>query len=98
MNDSWQGVKFYLAHFLPVWQISAMTLDEYLRQTGESARAFAKRSGVARPILARIKAGGGCHATTALAIIKATDGQISLEDVCRGRSSTKGGSRANVEA
>ena len=65
-----------------------MRLVEYLDAIGESAPQFAVRSGVRYRTLRNVLSGDGCHAATALRIIKATrelptpnGGTVTLEDL-----------------
>ena len=65
-----------------------MRLRAYLTATGESARAFAVRSGVPHRSVLNVLERGTCTATTALAIIRASHehptpggGTIALEDL-----------------
>lgn len=65
-----------------------MRLTDYLKETGESEAAFARRAGVQQRTVNRICSGAGCNAATALAIIRATaeqktpgGGCVALEDL-----------------
>ena len=65
-----------------------MLLADYLAALQESAPAFATRSGVRYRTLRNVLAGDGCHASTAMRIIRATrdrptpdGGTVTLEDL-----------------
>lgn len=68
--------------------MGAVTLDHYLRETGQSDDDFAALSGIQRRTINRIRNQDGCNAGTALAIIRAsarkptaTGGIVTLEDL-----------------
>ena len=58
-----------------------MKLEAYLQERDESKYSLAARSGVKRQTITSICLGGGSSATTALALIKATGGVVTLEDL-----------------
>lgn len=57
-----------------------MRLDEYLRKTGESVRAFARRAGVCHSSVRRILDGHDATGRTWAAIEVATQGRVSFRD------------------
>lgn len=60
-----------------------MRLAEYLERTTETQTAFAKRAGLTQAAVNLIVRGGGARAETALKIIEATGGLVSLHDLVR---------------
>ena len=58
-----------------------MRLSDYLKARGESQASFARRAGVKQSTLNQVANGAKCHAATALLIITATDGAVSLHDL-----------------
>ena len=65
-----------------------MKLPAYLIETGESAREFAARAGLPHRTVLNVAERGTCTATTALAIIRASQSRptrdgisVSLEDL-----------------
>lgn len=58
-----------------------MDLHTYLRRNGESQTAFGRRVGLPQVTVSRICAGSGCRAATALLIIEATGGLVTLRDL-----------------
>jgi len=65
-----------------------MDINEYLDARDERQAAFARRAGLQQRTVNRVCLGGGCSASTALQIIKASHaeptpggGTISLEDL-----------------
>ena len=61
-----------------------MKLKQYLEESGISAAELARRAGVHRPTLMALLAGkAGATATTARALILATGGLVTLDDLTR---------------
>lgn len=58
-----------------------MRLIAYLERTGESQQAFAKRAGIPQSTVNMICRGGGTRVDTAIKIIEATNGLVTLEDL-----------------
>ena len=58
-----------------------MRLPEYLKEQGETQVAFARRTGIPQSTLNLICHGKGTGVETAVTIIKATGGIVSIEDL-----------------
>jgi DNA-binding XRE family transcriptional regulator len=58
-----------------------MTLREYRTSHGITLDVLAARTGITKTALANIECGGGCRLKTAKAIVDATDGSVSFEDL-----------------
>ncbi len=58
-----------------------MRLARYLKQCGESQAGFARRAGIPQTTINVICQGKGVHVDTAIKIIRATGGLVSLEDL-----------------
>ena len=58
-----------------------MRLTKYLESRGETIGEFARRSGVPRQTIRSICDGGGTSTATAVKIISATGGIVSIEDL-----------------
>ena len=58
-----------------------MRLTEYLQESGESQAGFARRAGLPQTTVNVICQGRGIHVNTAIKIIRATGGAVSLEDL-----------------
>ena len=61
-----------------------MTLAEYLKETGESQRAFARRAGVEPRTLRDIENGADAIGRTWSRIARATGGRVLRSDYFRG--------------
>jgi DNA-binding transcriptional regulator YdaS (Cro superfamily) len=59
-------------------------LVDYLAARAESQNRFAKRAGIPQSTINLICQGGGTTAATALRIIRATNGNVKLEDLTSG--------------
>lgn len=68
-----------------------MRLAAYLADCGESQAGFSRRAGIPQSTINVICQGNGTHVETAIKIIKATGGLVSLEDL---RSGDGGKARA----
>ena len=66
-----------------------MTLRQYLQDNGISQNEFSARCNLPQTTIAAIVMGGGTQASTALKIIEATGGLVSLSDLV-GRRNAKG--------
>lgn len=57
-----------------------MTLNEYLKRTGETQMGFGKRAGVAQAVISRILAGGDACGRNWALIEQATSGKVTAAD------------------
>jgi hypothetical protein len=68
-----------------------MTLHAYLRKQGETEGDFAKRAGVSRATVFRLKrTGGGCSSTTIAKVVAACRGQVSANELLGIEAKRKG--------
>jgi hypothetical protein len=58
-----------------------MRLAEYLDTFDQSRNGLAKRAGIQRDTIERLLEGHGCRLVAAHALVKATDGLVSYEDL-----------------
>ena len=58
-----------------------MRLSDYLAGKGEKPYGFAKRAGIPIRTMYDIIDGGGSRAETALRIVEASNGQVTLKDI-----------------
>lgn len=58
-----------------------MKIKEYINKHEESISAFAAKANVDRQVIYRAFAGSQIHLEKALAIVKASDGLVTLEDL-----------------
>lgn len=65
-------------------RLGRMTVREYRERLGLTLNALARTTGLARATLERLEAGKGCSAKTALTLLRASHGLITLEDVVPG--------------
>jgi len=66
-----------------------MNLQEYLQKEGVSPSAWAKKCGIAQPVITRFLSGKrGLSLTTAIRIQEATGGQVRIEDLVSANNGT----------
>ena len=82
-------------YFLPIdttrehGRIALMRLQDYLQATGQSQRAFARRSGMLVQTVCQILHKDRASLESAMTIHMATGGLVSLADLCQGRDGRK---------